>query len=242
MRRALAVLLALGLFVTAESARAQEGGGSGAGQGGAGSSPNSGPSGGFPSGAESSPESLENPPSESPRSVKLFDQKRVTQSFELDIGPVWYREARRGSVADYARGTGELLVGVAISTTWKPFYLTGLQQTNIRAFEADSVAWSILTHQFAAGVHLGPLEPEVRVGFSLLTLDVFKGNYSIEALTPRVGVGVGMHVGKIRLDIQAHSEYLWRWFGPDYEIRGVSVGLRLDVPRPKPVFTDTPRR
>ena len=197
----------------------------------------SGPAAGFPTGKENTPESHERPPSESPRSVKLFDQRRVNQSLFLGIGPLYYRRAgprREG----FARGTGELRLGVGMRTTWKPFYLGGVQQTILRVFDSKSAAWSILAHNFMVGLDLGPIQPEVRLGASLLTVDVFRGDYSVQMLTPRASVGFGIKLGKIKLDIQAHSEYLWRWFGPDYLIRGVSLGLRLDVPRPKsPVFS-----
>ena len=140
------------------------------------------------------------------------------------------------------RGTGEILAGVSITTRWAPFYLSGLQQTHFRVLDSKSFAWTLLASAIAGGLTLGPLEPEVRFELGLLTADVFHGDYSIEMLTPRVAMGIGLHVAKIRVDIQAHSEYLWRWFGPDYLIRGVSVGLRLDVPRnPGPVFSDKPR-
>lgn len=177
-------------------------------------------------------------PKESPRSFKLFDQEHTTQAFEFDLGPVWYRQAKP-TRDDFERGTGEILAGVTTSTTWKPFYLTGLQQTHVRVFGAKEAAWTLLASHIAAGLVLGPIEPEVRIGVGWLTADVFRGDYSIQLLTPRVAAGVGVHVGKIRLDFQAHTEYLWRWFGPDYQIRGFSVGLRFDAPKPKlPTFGD----
>jgi hypothetical protein len=192
--------------------------------------------------SESSPESQDNRPKESPRSVKLFDSRHVVQSFELDVGKIWYRNVENGREA-FHEGTGEILAGVAITATWKPFYLTGMQAMHLRAFDAKSFSWTLLGSHLAGGMRIGPLEPEVRIGLGLVTADVFHGEYSAQLLTPRVAAGAGIHVGQIRLDIQTHSEYLWRWFGPDYLIRGVSVGLRLDVPRPKgPVFSDGPQR
>jgi len=226
------------------------GGGPGVGGGGgSGTSAGSGPSQGPPGQMEQGKD-VEGP-QEAPRSAKLFDSKRTTQSLQIDLGPIYYREAGKaginaggrgdGGKSGYERGTGELRLGVAITTSWKPFYLTGYQQTNLRVFDGSRAAWSIFTQQLSTGVYLGPFEPEVRIGFSLLTLDVFDGHYSIEAMSPRVAAAVGIHLGKIRLDIQTHTEYLWRWFGPDYLIRGVSLGLRLDVPRPKgPVFSESP--
>lgn len=188
----LRALPSFGLFVAFASlsvpAAAQQGGAT------PGASPSSGSSAAGAQGMESTPESLENPPKESPRSVKLFDNKRVTQSFALDIGPVYYRDATRGNRAGFERGTGELLVGVAATTTWKPFYLSGIQQTNLRIFDSESAAWSILTHQFAAGVHLGPLEPEVRVGIDRLS-DSMKRHSRASGESRHTRAGGRKHVG-----------------------------------------------
>jgi hypothetical protein len=185
--------------------------------------------------------STETGPVESPRSVKLFDSRRTTPSMHLELGPVWYREAKP-TRDDYERGTGEILVGVALTTHEGPFFLSGYQDMHLRVLDSKTFVFSLLTTQMGAGLRVGPFEPEARVGFSILTLDVFHGHYSAEMLSPRVGAGIGIHLGKIRLDIATHSEYLWRWFGPDYLIRGVSLGLRLDVTRPKgPDFSDKPR-
>ncbi|MEZ4260395.1 MAG: hypothetical protein R3B36_15075 [Polyangiaceae bacterium] len=175
----------------------------------------------------------EEEPRRSPRSVQLFDVRRAERAVELEVGPVWYRKAeptREG----YERGTGELLLGVATTSRWKPFYLSGVQSTHLRVFGSKEASWSLLASQLGAGIRWGPLEPEVRLGIGLLTADVFNGDYSVQLLTPRVGVGAGLKLGKFKLDIKAHTEYLWRWFGEDYIVRGVSLGLRLDdTPPPK---------
>jgi len=134
------------------------------------------------------------------------------------------------------------MAGIAVTTHWKPFFITGYQMTHFRVLDSKSFVWSVLSTGMGTGVRLGPLEPEARIGLGLIQLDAIHGEYNASLLSPRVAMGVGMHIGKIRLDIQAHTEYLWRWFGPDYLIRGVSLGLRFDVPRPKgPVFSDKPR-
>jgi len=88
LARAAAGLAALMSISVARGVRAQ-----GAAPGGFG--PAVGPPQGVPQASDSnSPNaSVENPPEESPRSVKLFDQRRTVPGFELDIGPVWYRKA-----------------------------------------------------------------------------------------------------------------------------------------------------
>src|SRR5262245_56143350 len=115
---------------------------SGPGGGGAGGftgpfAPNqSGPARGNPGETESAPENLEAPPKERPRSAKLFDSKRVTQSFQVELGPLYYRIAgSRPGPKDFERGTGELRLGLVMTTTWKPFFLAGLQETILRVFD-----------------------------------------------------------------------------------------------------------
>jgi hypothetical protein len=229
---------ALALVLAAPSALAQ-----GAAPGGFG--PNIGPPQGVPQASDSnSPnQSIENPPEESPRSVKLFDQKRTVPGFEINLGPVWFRKAGpHGEPRDWERGTGDILAGITITTHWKPFYISGYQMTHFRVLDSKSFIWSVLSTGMGAGVRLGPFEPEARLGVGLIQLDAIHGEYNFSLLSPRVAMGVGLRLGKIRLDIQAHTEYLWRWFGPDYLIRGVSLGLRFDVPRPKgPDFSEKPR-
>lgn len=235
VRTALTLTGSIVALLAAPSARAQAPGGFGTG------APVAGPLTSSMPNSETTPESQDKRPKESQRSVKLFDSRHVVQSFELDMGPIAYRRVGEDREAFHS-GTGEILAGVAITTSWKPFYLTGMQAMHLRAFDAKSFAWTLLGSHLAAGVRLGPIEPEARIGLGLVTVDVFHGEYSAELLTPRVAAGVGIHLGQIRLDIETHSEYLWRWFGPDYLIRGVSVGLRLDVPRPKgPSFSESPQ-
>lgn len=177
------------------------------------------------------------PPVLSPRSVKLFDTRRNEYGFEVSGGPIWYHPARGG---DYELGVFDFEAGRSTKSAAKPFYLTGLQQTQFRMYDTKSYAWSILAHTICAGVKLGPAELEVRTGLGLLTLDVFHGNYSAELFSPRVGVHFGLKVNTLRFDVGAYSEYLWRWFGPSYYMRGLTFGIRWDTPRPpEPSFKDS---
>jgi hypothetical protein len=184
-------------------------------------------------------------PPEAKGSVKLFDQRTATFSLQLDVGPIWYRPTSDVDTADwsadYQRGTGEIAAGPVISTPAHPFYLAGVQKTLLRMLDSKSFAWSVLTHELATGAALGPIEPEVRLGFSLLTVDAMYGDWSFELLSPRVALGMGIHLGKIRVDMKGYTEYLWRWFGPDVLVRGITLGLRFDVVRPESRFVEATR-
>lgn len=219
------------------------------GIGGSGPAPGaSGPSSGRPD-VTPTPETDDGPVPLAPNSVKLFDAYRSTLAYQLDIGPIWIRRAsnttpitRREGFIHEAPGAGELSLGSMLTTPSKrgPFYLASEQLTTFRVLDSKSFAWSIFAEKFGGGIALGPIEIDGKIGIDLLTVDIMHAQPSVDILTPIVEAGVGLHFGKFRLDIKGHSEYLWRWFGPDYFIRGVTIGLRLDRTRPKNPFPGAP--
>jgi hypothetical protein len=207
----------------------------------------SGPSWGTPS-VENSPETNE-APKLGRNSVKLFDQRRSLVSLELTVGPIWSRRVQDDTPItlrrNFERGAplaSEIAFGTVYTTPSErgPFYLTGHLKTLFRVIDDKSFAWSVFHQELGGGIMIGPFEPEVRIRLSVLTADVMHAQPSVQLFSPGVSAGVGIHVGKFRLDIKAHSEYLWRWFGPDYLIRGITIGLRLDQNRPKTPFPGGP--
>lgn len=219
--------------------------GTGGAPGGGGAT--SGPSWGRPD-VTNSPETGERP-TLSKRSVKLFDQRRSITSLELSLGPIWARRVedetpitRRQNFERGAPLASEIALGTVYTTPSErgPFFLTGHLKTLLRVIDGKSFSWALFHQELGGGFRLGPFEPEVRLRLSLLTADIIHADPSIQLFTPGVSAGFGIHVGKIRLDIKAHSEYLWRWFGPDYLIRGVTIGFRLDQNRPKTPFPGAP--
>ncbi|MBX3219812.1 MAG: hypothetical protein KF795_04785 [Labilithrix sp.] len=246
-RRALVRLGACALVAFAIArptlAHAQDMGVGGASPGGA----TSGPSWGRPD-VTNSPESG-HAPKESHRSVKLFDTRKSIVSLQLDVGPIWARRVQDETPItqrrNFERGAplaGEIGFGTVYTTPSPrgPFFMVGHLKTLLRVIDDKSFSWSIFHQELGGGLMLGPFEPEVRLRLSVLTADIMHAQPSIQLLSPGVSAGFGIHVGKIRLDIKAHSEYLWRWFGPDYLIRGVTIGFRLDQSRPKTPYPGAP--
>lgn len=206
----------------------------------------SSPSGGMPS-VHDTPPSGERP-QEARGSIKLFDTYNTVRSYQLDIGPLYSRkvqdetpEERRTGFEHRAPLAGEIGIGMAYTTPYKPFFLVGRQRTLLRILDDKSFSWSIFHQDLGGGIMIGPFEPEVQIGLSVLSVDIFHAEPSVQLFTPRVGAGLGLHLGRIRVDLKAHAEYLWRWFGPDYLIRGVTLGLRFDVPRPKSPYPEAPQ-
>ena len=207
----------------------------------------SGPSWGRPN-VTNSPDSGVRPRL-SHRSVKLFDQERGIASIQLDVGPIWARRVQDETPTtqrrNFQRGAplaSEIAFGTIYTTPSMrgPFFLTGQLKTLLRVIDDKSFSWGIFHQELGGGLMLGPFEPEVRVRLTVLSADIIHAQPSIQLLSPGVSAGFGIHLGKIRLDIKAHSEYLWRWFGPDYLIRGVTIGFRLDQTRPKSPFPGAP--
>ena len=224
------------LWLAAATASAQE---PGWGQG----SPTPGPSWGPTQPQASDPESGGPLPTESPRSVKLFDQRRTITSYQLDIGPIWQRRVEDTTpITDrqnFERGAplaSEVGFGTVSTTPKRPFFLVGHVKTLLRVLDDKSFSWAIFHQELGGGLILGPFEPEVRFRLSAITADIMHAQPSFQLLSPGVGAGVGIHLGRFRVDLRANVDYLWRWFGPDYVVRGITLGIRLDLPRPRTPF------
>jgi hypothetical protein len=239
MKRALYVAGAMITFFAARTASAQ---GFDSGPGGAFSTP----SGGMP-------QVHDTPPSGEQRrqggnSIKLFDTYNTVRSYQLDVGPIWHRQIQDETpelrLKGFERGAplaGEVAIGMAYTTPQKPFFLVGRQRTIFRIIDDKSFSWSLFHQDLGGGMTIGPFEPEATIGLSVLTADIFHAEPSIQLFTPRVAAGIGIHLGPFRLDVKGHAEYLWRWFGPDYLVRGITLGLRLDIPRPKSPYPEAPQ-
>lgn len=253
IRRFVSVAAALGALVVARTeegapslgrvASAQGAGMGGAGVGGA----TSGPSWGRPD-VVNSPET-EGPTKQARNSVKLFDQYRSILSYQLDVGPIWSRRATETTpITDrrnFERGAplaSEIALGTTYSTdSFKgPFYLAASSRTSLRILDSKSFYWALFEEKLGGGIHVGPFDFEAKLRVHFLSIDIMQAQPSVQMLSPGVEAGVGLRLGRIRLDIKGHTEYLWRWFGPDYYIRGVTIGLRFDATRPKNPFPGAP--
>lgn len=125
----------------------------------------------------------------------------------------------------------ELAWGPSLSVGEGAFRFTGLVQMDLRAFDTSSWAFALSTHTFEVAARLGPLEPYVRVGGALLTVDDFAGTFSAELFSPRAGAGVGARLGRrLEVAIGAYAEYFWRWFGPSAFVRGFAIDVRYERP------------
>jgi hypothetical protein len=162
-------------------------------------------------------------------SVAIFDYEHTWGGTELEGGPMWWR---KGGTNDTGNGW-ELSFAAVTESRVGQLFLGGLVRTQFRYFDSKSFALSPLQNMAMAGLRLGPIEPETRVGFSLLTFDVFHGAYSFEMFSPRVEAGLGVKFWRLRLGIQGFSEMLWRWWGPSYWDKGIAFDLRFEAKKKK---------
>jgi hypothetical protein len=88
-------------------------------------------------------------------------------------------------------------------------------------------ALSVAQSGGAAGVRLGPLEFKASVALSILNVDTVLSGWDLSMFWPRSMLGVCLSLGAVRVDVLAHVEYLWRWFGPDEYVRGIGVMVSL---------------
>ncbi|HEY5239976.1 MAG TPA: hypothetical protein VIJ22_00860 [Polyangiaceae bacterium] len=164
-------------------------------------------------------------------SVAVFDYEHTFSATEAEGAPMWWRKAGSNTT-----GSGwELSLGVVTETRIGQVFLAGIIRTQFRYFDSASFALSPVQNMALVGVRLGPIEPEARVGMSLLTFDVFHGAYSFEMFSPRVEGGLGLRFGRFRVSAHGFSEYLWRWWGSSYFEKGVAFEVRLEAPKKSPI-------
>lgn len=145
-----------------------------------------------------------------------------TMSFSV-LGPRPVDE--RSKSPGYAIAGGE-----AVALLSGPFLAGGLQDHELRLVPDDALSLSLSRYQLEGGVRLGPFEPMARVGFTTLHLDIGHG-FSVGLFTPRVGAGLWLKLGKVRLGASAFTEYFWRWFGDDSAfVHGLTFELQLATP------------
>jgi hypothetical protein len=126
----------------------------------------------------------------------------------------------------------ELAWGPTLAVDQGPFHFAGVVQMDVQEFDVSSWAVGLSTNAFEVAARLGPLEPQLRTGFALATIDDFAGHVSAELLTPRVGAGLGVRVfRKVRITVGLYAEYFWRWFGPSDFVRGLTLDVLFERPR-----------
>jgi hypothetical protein len=155
----------------------------------------------------------------------------------LTLGVVGFRPLpeRRENVG-YSLAFGE-----SLTTLRGAFAAGGLQEHELRFVPKDALSLALSRYQWEAGPRLGPLEPMVRVGFTLLHLDVGHG-VSFGMFSPRVGLGLWLRLPHARLGVSAFSEYFWRWLGNDSAfVHGLTLELQPDTgPLLRPNATSSP--
>jgi hypothetical protein len=146
---------------------------------------------------------------------------------EVRAGPAWWRPS--GALGS-STGAEIGLVPQILVTRAGPVFAGASVALTLRVLDGKSAALSLPQYTLFGGLSLGPVEPQASVGLSLLTVDVFRGDYSFEMASPRVGAGLGLRLGRLHVSAEVHTEYLWRWIGAsNYRIQGLLFGLGYDT-------------
>jgi hypothetical protein len=140
--------------------------------------------------------------------------------------------SRLTSQASASRGYS-LSFGENLTTLRGPFAAGALQEHELRLVPSDALSLNLSRYQWEGGLHLGALEPTVRVGFTLLHLDVGDAGFSLGGLAPRAGFGLWLALPTARVGVSTFTEYFWRWLGSD---SAFVHGLTLEIqPRAEPL-------
>jgi hypothetical protein len=168
--------------------------------------------------AEATPE----PPRRKRRPWVIFDPTQSRYGIDISGGPVWWRPARD-------HDSGEELgmhfgIGGSQETQKKWAFVGARAEFLFYALDSKSFAITLPRYQYIAGLRLGPIEPEVGAGFSLVTADVFHADFSAGLFSPNAHAGLAVVAGPVRIAATAFSEYRWRWFGDaNYFFRGFAL-------------------
>jgi hypothetical protein len=155
-----------------------------------------------------------------------FDSRRAFYGIAGSVSRLTWRRAVAG-----AANTGyELKIGQTITHRPRWLYLTGRNDIVLRAFDSKSFEWTLASPSVEVGLSVPLLEVGAGVSVTLFTVDVFRGDWSVQALSPRVHADATLRLGQWKVLAQAYSEYKWRWFGPDYRVQGLSIGIGWEVP------------
>ncbi len=122
-------------------------------------------------------------------------------------------------------------LGESLTTVRGAFRAGGLLEHELRLVPSDALSLTLSRYQWEAGPRLGPIEPQVRVGFSVLHLDVSKSGVSFGMLSPRVGAGLWLALPHTRVGVSFFVEYFWRWVGDESAfVRGLTFELQPTAP------------
>ena len=158
--------------------------------------------------------------------MRAWEPQHQHHTLELHGAPLFWR--RVGSADPQTLQGWEGGFGAGTLVRVRPFVLQATTGLTLRAYDSASYAVSFL-QELSAGLALGPLEPGLRAGLSMVTVDAFHGNWSAELFSPRIAAGTWLRLGRIGLGVHAFGEYLWRWFGNGSVIdHGVVFTLALE--------------
>jgi hypothetical protein len=158
--------------------------------------------------------------------MRVWEPQNQHHPLELHGGPLYWRRVGSSSAQTQQGWEGGFGSGTLVRV--RPFVLMATTSLLLRGFDSASYAVSFV-QDLSAGLSIGPLEPDIRAGLSMLTVDAFHGNWSAELFSPRIAAGGWLRFGRLGLGAHVFGEYLWRWLGDGNVLdRGLVFSLSLE--------------
>lgn len=121
-----------------------------------------------------------------------------------------------------------LAAGRSIESDYGFVFIRAQMQYGFRLVGEKELAANLGQFAYTTGLLLGPVEIYGRAGLTAADVYLGKGGFGLGFLSPKVGAGVSVHVGRLRVGFLAASELAWRWIGgPSETIHSVVLDLAL---------------
>jgi hypothetical protein len=122
-----------------------------------------------------------------------------------------------------------LAAGRSIESDYGYVFIRAQMQYGFRLVGEKEFAADLGQFAYTTGLALGPLEIYGRAGLTAADLYLGKGGFGLGFLSPKVGAGVSINLGKLRVGALATSELAWRWLGgPSEQIHSLVLDLALN--------------
>jgi len=155
--------------------------------------------------------------------VGPFDPEDFVEGLELQGALLW---VRRWGEPTLGRGW-EVSAASSSQTTQRELSLSGTAGPVLRYLGDGSWSGTLSRHRVVGGPSLGPFQLLGGFGFSTLTVDHIDDHWGVGLLSPMSAASLAVQFGRVRMEAGGYVEYLWRWNGADYWLRGISLALRI---------------
>jgi hypothetical protein len=138
----------------------------------------------------------------------LFDPRLDPRSGFVYGGVAWLEPAA-GAGHDAGVTVG---VGDGIRTEWGRVFVESERSLRLTAPRLLDVAIRLPCFTLSGGLRLGPVELQAGFGLSVFGVDTLDSGVGFSFFSPGASARATVEAGRVRISLQASTEYLWRWF------------------------------